>query len=395
MATTNNLTRFVVLALVAGGFFFFVSGRLVGWAPNVPLKALPPRTTIESDDDARCLLQNHPELAQRVGGDLAAAKQYYEDQGFAQGLSGACPQTDEDAALYIDAYEDLREVLGKDRDRLRKAKEHWVKYGWRQGRIGHARFKIFMAADAAGRAQRDAHELHRDTMYLDPAVKIAEKQAKEEAKKAQAASALNKVVTLKSARTGAACATDPQGLVACQGGGPESFQLEKMSADAFVLRTNRTNQYCQVGGADQRVRCDVASPADASQFKYIQGAPGSSRFRMVSLQTGRACDHDDRALVCNFPETPDGALEFGVVSATIQTDNTQAKIQYGLENQVQPHISTHKYGERAYGKEEETGLSLAQVAAVASAALVVGVGGFLAARRVLRKKAYIRSTGMP
>ena len=333
----------------------------LGWAVTPPLPALPPRATIEADEDAQCLLRNHPDLALKVGNDLAAAKAYYATKGFFEGMSGACPQTDADADMYLTAYEDLRGLFGKDNDRLNKAREHWRKYGWRQGRIGHAAYKVLLAADAAGRAQKDAHRPYAESVYEDPAVAIAKKNAEAAAKVVKQTSALNKVVHLKSVLTGNVCATDAQGLVTCHGGGgPEPFQLESVGTGAFVLRSNRTQNYCREDPNDMRVRCDEPNPATASEFKYVPTTFDS--FKMIRLlptgQTGRPCDHDAQSLVCTFPseaaaaEVP-GGFQHEVASATIQTDNVKAKMQHVIVEVIQPLISDYKPGERAWGKEEE------------------------------------------
>lgn len=358
-------------------------GLLSNIVVRIPARA--PRTTIESDEDAQCLLQNHPELAQKVGGDIAAAKKYYADKGLMEGMSGACPQTDEDVDMYINMYEDLKSEIGNDRN---KGREHWRKYGWRQGRFGHARHKILMGPDSIARAQQDAHKPYKESMLLDPADEIRKKMAEAEAKAAKAASALNKEVSLKSVVTGFMCATDAQGHIVCHAhtDKPEPFQLEQVDTNKFVLRSNRTNRYCRDAEGDKRVVCDVVSPTNASEFTYlpVPAAIAANRFKMRSGR-GLTCDHDDHGVVCSFPHEAavvDAAngFEHGVMSATIEAGSIKAKVNHLVKDLIQPKIKKQEYGERAYGKEEEDpetteGSSLSAVAWMSLAvAATVGVG---------------------
>jgi hypothetical protein len=383
-----------LLLLAAFSFFVLAYPDLfVGKSVVVRVPVTDPRTTIESDDDARCLLQNHPELAQKVGGDLTAAKKYYADKGFFEGMSGACPQTDEDADMYIKAYLDLSEEIGSSSGRLAKAKEHWRKYGWRQGRFGHAKNKMFLALDGVARNQQDAHKPFKESMLWDPAVDILKKKAEAEAKAVQAASAMNKVVSLKSVLTGHMCATDAQDHLVCHAStdSPEPFQLERVAPNTFALRSNRTLRYCREAEADKRVVCDVTSPTGASEFTYVPG-PAFNRFKVTSGR-GLACDHGAQGVACTFPPKAaaidaSGGFEHGVMSATIQTDNVKAKIQAGLTEVVQPKISFREYGERAYGKEEQglTALEVFAAAALVSATVAAGAAGVMYWTKWKRKK---------
>mgnify|MGYP006103318593 CR=1 FL=1 len=92
-----------------------------------------------TDAEASCYLDRYPDLVDLKSKEApdAAAKKHYDDWGIYEGRQKYCAPriTDQQAQCYLDKYEDLQAAFGTSDVSWIKAKDHFYKNGFAEGRL--------------------------------------------------------------------------------------------------------------------------------------------------------------------------------------------------------------------------------------------------------------------
>jgi hypothetical protein len=102
-----------------------------------PPETQPPETQPKNltNSQAQCYLNRYGDLRKAYGTDLEKAKNHWIIYGFKEGRNPYCQPTnnltDAEAQCYLNRYANLKDVFGTD---LLAANNHWMNYGYKEGK---------------------------------------------------------------------------------------------------------------------------------------------------------------------------------------------------------------------------------------------------------------------
>jgi hypothetical protein len=249
--------RFIIILLTLA-LLWVVSSSVLG-AGIIP--QLEMGTEIDpTDTELECYMKRYPNLKTRYKVETVSdARNHWYRVGWGLGWVPHCPRdrtlappplSNNEARRYANAYQDLRTRLQGD---IAKAKAHWNRVGWFEGRI------------------------------VPPPSKDLWK----------------KMISLMGAEKSMYCGVNGEGVVECNRdtvGLGEIFNMEQMENNAFLLKNAQTNQYCSDEG--RKLQC-TREASQATPFVYQR--MGAQRMAFVSGKSGKPlyCADDANNIVCD------------------------------------------------------------------------------------------------
>lgn len=254
MDERTTLIFIVTLALVIAT----LSSSLPLLGNTNPLQAAVGTEIEPTDKDLKCYMQRYPTLARSGITTIEGARTNWFTLGWRLGRLPHCPRdktstppalSDEEAKRYGNAYVDLRRFAGD----VTKLKNHWQQHGWHQGRV-----------------------------VPPPSMDL-----------------WKRMVSFLGADKSMYCGVNANGVVECNRGtvgSAETFNMEQVKDNAFLLKNAMTGKYCSDEGS--RLQCD-REPTDATTFTYQLA--GQQKVAFVSEKSGKPlyCADDANNVVCN------------------------------------------------------------------------------------------------